>query len=750
MGLLRLCFSVGILLTIILLFQGCGHERQNRFELTQMKGAFEIATDNYILTIREKGFRFGLRCHDGRIIAPEHPISGIQVGSDTISMNDIVSSQLTEQKNDHLVFEAGTDSGIEMVIRIWPEERWIKMQATPGEASEYAVLARTAGISPAFGLADYASGMFGMPGGKSTDVTGLAYDNMTAWKYRTRMLNNFVIFPKHNFASVNVDPAQKIVRVTNEEHAQGTSKGKGISALYYFIGAPKEIYQSLRQVRELEGQPLMKPKYGFFGVGWEAFGALGLNTNEKTVRDNIEKYLELGYPLEWMVIGSGFWPDDRPGLEATTSFGLWNANRYPQPYEMIRDFHNMGLKVMLGLRIAFTADGPYAEEGVENAYFIKNPNGQPRIFRTAIPKGDVYLLNAQNTDAVNWYVDLCKKWIDCGVDGFKEDLMGRPFDLNDNLIDPVNQALMQQGVYVMGRNMYFGSPADIHRIEDFNLHMNQDRGPINGLALAYSGFPFVYPDIVGGFGIQSKRYSNISGEVKAQYLMRFAQYAALNSTMAFGYGPWNFEEENKEVVAVTLQAARLHDRIQPYLYSAAIKTYHTGYPYTMTPLPLAYPEDPEVYKLDNDTRRGYQWLIDESLLAVPVYGDDYATADSRDVYLPAGKWMDYDTGQPYQGPATLKNFSIPVDKTPLFVGGKGIVVEERDGKLTGRIYPVVDEASTEFIDRDGETKSRITINKPDWEKPVVTDESTGEVISGEWVHHAYQFMLTPGHDYIIN
>ena len=47
--------------------------------------------------------------------------------------------------------------------------------------------------------------------------------------------------------------------------------------------------------------------------------------------------------------------------------------------------------------------------------------------------------------------------------------------------------------------------------------------------------------------------------------------------------------------------------------------------------------------------RGYEWLIGDSLLATPLYGNDYDTASSRDVYLSAGKWMDYDTGKLYSG-----------------------------------------------------------------------------------------------------
>jgi alpha-glucosidase (family GH31 glycosyl hydrolase) len=226
--------------------------------------------------------------------------------------------------------------------------------------------------------------------------------------------------------------------------------------------------------------------------------------------------------------------------------------------------------------------------------------------------------------------------------------------------------------------------------------------------------------------------------------MRYAQYAALNPSMSFGYGPWNFDDE---VVEVTREAAELHDRLQPYIYSNAVRAAETGFPYPMTPLPLAYPEDPEVYGLADTTRRSYQWLIGESLLATPLYGGDYATAEGRDVYLPDGTWMEYDSGEVHKGPTTLEDYPLPVGKTPLFVGGSGIVVEEVEGELKGRLYPIAEEGEILFYDRDGETTSTITLDGPDWESPTVIDQATGEEVSGTWNRHAYEFPLTPGRDY---
>jgi alpha-glucosidase (family GH31 glycosyl hydrolase) len=298
----------------------------------------------------------------------------------------------------------------------------------------------------------------------------------------------------------------------------------------------------------------------------------------------------------------------------------------------------------------------------------------------------------------------------------------------------------------MGRNGYIGSPMDLHRYNDFNYPEDQDRGPVNGLSFAYSGFPYVYPDVVGG-----TRLGKIEGGKKKDkakvYLMRGAKYAAVNPSMSFGYGPWNLNDE--QVLAVCRDAAQLHARLHPYIYSAVVKTHLTGFPYSMTPLPLAYPSDSTTYHRENAEVRGYQWLLGEALLATPLYGNDYGESNTRDVYLPAGKWIDYDSGKVYEGQTLLRNFNMPVDKTPLFVGGTGLVIEKIDGKLKARIYPVGFKGQTVFYSQDGKTKSDFSIKIHNNKSPVITDTNTGKRVKSQYIRHADEFIFIPGHNYKI-
>jgi alpha-glucosidase (family GH31 glycosyl hydrolase) len=163
----------------------------------------------------------------------------------------------------------------------------------------------------------------------------------------------------------------------------------------------------------------------------------------------------------------------------------------------------------------------------------------------------------------------------------------------------------------------------------------------------------------------------------------------------------------------------------------------------MTPLPLMYPDDPAVYLLENATRRGYQWLIGDSLMAIPLYGDDYAAAATRDVYLPRGRWIEYDTGVVHEGPTTLSGFAIPVTRNPLLVGGTGILVEERAGRLLARIYPVTPEATMVFHHKDGrDTPIRVEVGS--WRAPVEVSTDGGRRVEATNDGVALTFAIEPG------
>jgi hypothetical protein len=162
-------------------------------------------------------------------------------------------------------------------------------------------------------------------------------------------------------------------------------------------------------------------------------------------------------------------------------------------------------------------------------------------------------------------MSLVKKWQDYDISGWKEDFYGYgKYDLRDDKVDPTNDRLMAKNQLIIERNGYLSSNGDLHRINDFNYNQNQDRGPVNALAFAYSGFPLVFPDIVGGtFG--ANHFATSRTPNMETYMQRNAMWASLHSSMGTGEPPWSF---SASTAAIMLKAAKLHERIAPYIILA--------------------------------------------------------------------------------------------------------------------------------------------------------------------------------------
>ena len=691
------------------------------------------------------GFRYGFAVDGKPVVAPDAN-AGLLVGGEQIRLAGTAHCSTSP-----CILNATTMGGAPLRISIVlaPHHATLTLTSTRPLSDIRFV---TLGDTPAYGLADHAveQAKFSTLANKqfNTDVTGFANDAFLSGQGISRLVSNFMIYPKQRFAVLLIDPHRKIVHTSADEIVQGVQQlYNGKVTLHYFFGDPHQIYRQYLDARNASGYRVFMPKYDAFGIGWEAFGALGWETNQKTDTDSIDHYLKLGYPLKWVVIGSGFWPAKPDAMHETTSFGLWDHDKYPDPKGMIAHFRSEDLTVMLGLRITFITDGPYSKEGVANSFFMKDKDSKAQAFTGGWPKLPYYLLDARYPAALNWYISLVKKWQDYGISGWKEDFYGYgKYDLRDDKVDPTNDRLMAQHQLIIERNGYLSSNGDLHRINDFNYNQDQDRGPVNALAFAYSGFPLVYPDIVGGtFG--ENRFGTGRTARMETYMQRNAMWAAMHSSMGMGEPPWTF---SPPTASIMLKAAKLHERIAPYLFSNARRFANDGYPWTMTPLPIAFPDDPNVYGRENATTRGYEWLIGDSMLATPLYGNDYETAQSRDVYLPAGNWMDFETGKIYPGKQTLKDFALPAEKSPLFIGGSGITLEQQQGKLYLCIYPVA-KTSTAKLTLPAST-TPITVNVSDIEvgtqpSSLLVKDNAGKAIATTTLGHAVAFEPKAGETY---
>lgn len=143
--------------------------------------------------------------------------------------------------------------------------------------------------------------------------------------------------------------------------------------------------------------------------------------------------------------------------------------------------------------------------------------------------------------------------------------------------------------------------------------------------------------------------------------------------------------------------AKLRYRLIPYIYSAAIEGHQTGRP-ILASLVLDYQTDVNTYDKD------YDFLFGRNILVAPVIGN----ANSRKVYLPAGKWMHYWTGLQYAGGQSV-TVSAPLsgrDGLPMFIKAGAVIpmmpemnyiYEKEPDLITLDVYPDEREPSNHVI-----------------------------------------------------
>ena len=206
-----------------------------------------------------------------------------------------------------------------------------------------------------------------------------------------------------------------------------------------------------------------------------------------------------------------------------------------------------------------------------------------------------------------------------------------------------------------------------------------------------AGMPYVGQD-VGGF------QSTPSPELYARWVEESVFVPVMRAHGTFGSPrwPWAF---GADVLAATKKAIELRYRLIPTLYTLASQTASTGAP-LMRPLFLEFPQDAKTFHLEDE------WLVGDRLLAAPVL----AQGGARDVYLPAGRWYDFNTSAPVSGSQTL-HVQAPLDLIPAYVRAGtilplGPILQSTslgvEDPLEVRVYPGADAVFTLYED-DGDT-----------------------------------------------
>jgi alpha-D-xyloside xylohydrolase len=398
--------------------------------------------------------------------------------------------------------------------------------------------------------------------------------------------------------------------------------------LFVFFGEPKDI---LDEYTDLVGKLGMPPLWSF-GT-WMSRITYFSEKEGYDVAANIRKNK---YPCDVIHFDTGWFDVD---WQCDYKF---SENRFQNPQQMLKDLRSQGFHVCLWQLPYFTPKNRYFSELIEKDMYVKNGNGE-------LPYEDV-VLDFSNPETVKWYQDKLAGLLNIGVSAIKVDF-GEAAPLNgiyasgksgwyehnlypvryDMAVSEITKKLHNENI-MWARAAWAGS-------QRYPLHWGGDAATTNtgllgtlraGLSFGLSGFSFWSHDM-GGF---------VKSTPEDLYC-RWIPFGFLTShTRAHGAPPtepWLYD--SKRVQDVFRKSAEMKYRLMPYVYAQAKECTEKGLP-MLRALFVEFPDDPGAWKVDDE------YLFGSQILVAPLLESGMT---GRTVYLPEGKWIDYQTEKVYEG-----------------------------------------------------------------------------------------------------
>jgi alpha-D-xyloside xylohydrolase len=397
--------------------------------------------------------------------------------------------------------------------------------------------------------------------------------------------------------------------------------------LFVFLGAPKDV---LDEYTKLTGKAPMPPLWSF-GLWMSRISYF----SEEETRAVAAKLRENRIPSDVIHLDTGWFETDwRTDYE-------FSKTRFKDPAKMIADLKDQGFHVSLWQLPYFVPKNRLFPEIVEKGLFVRDGKG-------GIPYDDA-VLDFSNAETVRWYRDKIGGLLKLGVGAIKVDFgeaapltglyaSGRTGFYEHNLYPlRYNKVVADLTKEMTGANIIWARSAWAGS-QRYPIHWGGDAGKSDigmaatlrgGLSLGLSGFTFWSHDIGGFFGDKAEDVYH-----------RWTPFGMLTShTRSHGQPPKEPWEFSPGFLADYRRAAEMKYRLMPYVYAQAKDSSERGLPMVRA-LFVEYPDDPGSWQVEDE------YLFGSDMLVAPLF-ETGTTA--RAVYLPPGKWIDYQTAKVYAG-----------------------------------------------------------------------------------------------------
>lgn len=395
--------------------------------------------------------------------------------------------------------------------------------------------------------------------------------------------------------------------------------------LFIFIGEPKDI---LNEYTEIVGKPSMPPLWSF-GT-WMSRITYFEQSEGYDVAAKLRSYK---IPSDVIHFDTGWFETD---WQCDYKFA---PSRFSNPQKMIDDLKKDGFHISLWQLTYFTPKNKFFNEIIEKNLHVKNSKGE-------MPYEDA-VLDFSNLETVKWYQDKLAGLLKMGVGAIKVDFgeaapmegfyaSGRggwyehnlyPLRYNKAVAD-ITKEVNNENI-IWARSAWAGSQRyPLHWGGDAaNTDIGMDATLRGGLSFGLSGFSFWSHDI-GGFVVAAPE----------NLYRRWLPFGFLTShSRAHGAPPKEPWLYNDNFVNAFRESAEMKYKLMPYIYAQAKLCTEKGLPMVRA-LFVEYPDDPGTWLVED------QYLFGADILVAPMM----EAGTERNVYLPKGNWIDYQSGKTYQ------------------------------------------------------------------------------------------------------
>jgi alpha-D-xyloside xylohydrolase len=447
------------------------------------------------------------------------------------------------------------------------------------------------------------------------------------------------------------------VRSSARSHYTVAVQGKtsfrfdGPSLRYDIIYGPS--YQEiLARYTKIAGPPAMPPLWAFGSAWWSDDFNQALH-HTKNAQENV---LDLADKLAQHQIPAGAICLDRPYGSGEMGWGNMDfSESFPDPKQMLKALKEKGLEVTVW--VANRAWNRLHQEAKDkDLLFPADPKLGPAL---DLRKPAAYALLRQKLDT----------FVQLGIKGYKIDRgeQGEYPDAVQNENVTLFQKLAHEGLTARHRGDVFSVARNVYDTgRKYTAVWNGDT-PLTFQGLRYSVLTGLRSGLIAMpmWGSDTGGYVPSPAGPTEELFARWLQFSAFSPVMEVLVGgqhtPWY--DYPPRLVAITRAQAALHHELIPYTRSFMYQATVTGAP-IMRPLFLDHPDDEKVATL------GDQYLYGSELLVAPVLQEG---ATSREVYLPAGRWIDYhDRRTVHDGGKTIVA-SAPFERIPVFAREGAIV-----------------------------------------------------------------------------